>query len=221
MGDPRRLRNKIERPKRLWDKDRISHDKVLRTEYGLKKSGEIWRAQTAELKKYRREARRLLSLSPEERERDENKILTKLARLGIMKQGKLEDILGLEIKDVLERRLQTLVAKKGLARTMKQARQLITHGFIGINGKRITVPSYMVTVEEESGIGYLKSFDINAGMVSEEETEKPAEAPEEEKPEEKKEPEKKEEPKKEEAPKEEKKPEPEKKEADEKKEKAA
>ncbi len=199
MGDPRRLRNKIERPKKLWDKDRITHDKQLRTEYGLKKSGEIWMAQTAELKKYRREARRLLSLSAEERERDENKILTKLARLGIMKEGKIEDVLALEIKDVLERRLQTLVGKKGLARTMNQARQLITHGFIGINGKRVTVPSYLVTVEEEKGIGYIKSFDINAGIAAGEEepakaeAEKPAEAPKEEP-----KPEAKEEPKKEE-----------------------
>jgi len=198
MGDPRRLRNKIERPKRLWDTDRIKHDKALRTEYGLKKSGEVWRAQAAELRKYRREARRLLSLTPEEREKEEGKILTKLARLGIMKQGKIDDVLALEVKDVLERRLQTLVAKKGLGRTMKQARQLITHGFIGINGKRITVPGYMVTVEEEKGIGYIKSFDINAGIATEGE-EAPAEkagAPKEEAKEEKA-PEKKEEPKEE------------------------
>ena len=187
MGDPRRLRNKIERPKRLWDKDRIKHDKALRTEYGLKKSGEIWRSQTAELRKYRREARRLLSLTPEEREKEENKILTKLARLGIMKQGKIDDVLALEVKDVLERRLQTLVAKKGLGRTMKQARQLITHGFIGINGNRVTIPGYMVTVEEEKGIGYIKSFDINAGIATEgeEAPAEKAEAPKEEKPEEK------------------------------------
>jgi len=65
MGDPRRLRNKFERPKKLWDVDRIKHDKTLKVEYGLKNMSELWRS-TAELKKYRREARRLLSLTEEE-----------------------------------------------------------------------------------------------------------------------------------------------------------
>ena len=180
MGDPRKLRNKSERPKRLWDKDRITHDKALRTEYGLKNSGEIWMS-AAKLKKYRREARRLLSLSGEEREKDANKILTKLAKLGIMKKGILDDILSLEVKDVLERRLQTIVVRKGLARTMRQARQLITHGFVGVNGMKVSVPSYMVIVAEESGIAYLKPFDINAGIGAAEEPEEKKEEKEAEK----------------------------------------
>jgi small subunit ribosomal protein S4 len=81
MGDPRRLRNKTERPKKLWDLDRIKHDKALMTEYGLKNMRELWRA-TAVLKKYRREARRLLSLTEEERKDDAKKILPSLRALG-------------------------------------------------------------------------------------------------------------------------------------------
>lgn len=173
MGDPRKLRNKIESPKRLWDKDRITHDKKLRTEYGLKNSSEVWSA-AAELKKYRREARRLLALGGEERERDENKILTKLAKLGIMKEGKVDDVLSLEVKDILERRLQSRVVRKGLARTMKQARQLITHGFISVTGRKVTVPSYIVSSEEEKSIIYTKPIDLSAGMSKDEE-EKPEE----------------------------------------------
>lgn len=202
MGDPRKLRNKYERPKRLWDEDRIKHDKALRTEYGLKNSSEVWKAAD-ELRKYRREARRLLSLSEEEREKDANKILTKLAKLGIMKKGTVDDILSLEVKDVLERRLQTVVAKKGLARTMKQARQLITHGFVGVGGKKVSVPSYLVSVEEEKEIGYLRAFDINAGVGAAEEA-KPPEKEEEAKEEEAKPEEKPEETKAEEKPAEEK-----------------
>lgn len=187
MGDPRRLRNKFERPKRLWDESRIEHDKKLKQEYGLKNSSEVWRA-AAELKKYRREARRLLTLGGEERERVENKILTKLARLGIMKEGKIEDVLSLEVKDILERRLQTVVVRKGLARTMRQARQLITHGFISVSGCRVTVPSYIVSIEDEKSIVYTKPIDLSAGMgTSEEEaageTEKAEEAGQEKKPE--------------------------------------
>jgi len=176
MGDPRRLRNKSERPKRLWEGSRIEHDKKLRREYGLKNSGEVWRA-AAELKKYRREARRLLTLGGEERERVENKILTKLARLGIMKQGKIEDVLSLEVKEILERRLQTVVVRKGLARTMRQARQLITHGFVSVNGRKVTVPSYTVSIEDEKSIIYTKPIDLSAGMgTAEEKAEEPAKA---------------------------------------------
>ncbi len=166
MGDPRKFRNKFERPKRLWDEDRIAEDKELRTIYGLKNSSEVWKA-AAKLKRYRREARRLLSLSAEEREKDANKILTKLTRLGIMKKGgTVDDILSLTVKDVLERRLQTIVVRKGLARTMRQARQLITHGFISINGRKITIPGYIVESSEEEGISYAKPFDINAGITA-------------------------------------------------------
>jgi small subunit ribosomal protein S4 len=181
MGDPRKLRNKFERPKKLWDEERIRHDTTLKTEYGLKNSSEVWRA-SGELKKYRREARRLLSLTKEERKDDAVKILKKLARYSILKEGSvLDDVLGLEVRSVLERRLQTLVLRKGLARTMSQARQLVTHGFIGINGRKITRPGYMVTAEEEPAIMYIRAIDIS---VRPEDEEPAKEAPAEAKPEE-------------------------------------
>ena len=50
----------------------------------------------------------------------------------------------------MERRLQTVVLRKGLARTPHQARQLITHGHIAIGNNRVTIPSYTVTRDEES-----------------------------------------------------------------------
>lgn len=161
MGDPRKLRNKFDRPKKLWDVDRIKHDKTLKIEYGLKNMSELWRA-TAELKKFRREARRLLALTEEERTIGGEKILTKLARLGILKKGSdINDVLSLEVRNVLERRIQTVVTRKGLARTMKQARQLITHGFISLNGRRVNRPGVIVTESEEKSIAYTKSIDIS------------------------------------------------------------
>jgi small subunit ribosomal protein S4 len=180
MGDPRKLRNKFERPKKLWDVDRIKHDSALKTEYGLKNMSEIWRA-SGELKKYRREARRLLSLTEEERKDDAKKILRKLARFGILKDGSvIDDVLGLEVRVLLERRFQTLIMRKGLARTMSQARQLVTHGFVGINGRKITRPGYMVTTEEEAAIMYIRAIDIS--VRPDEEAEAPKEAPKEEAP---------------------------------------
>ncbi|MEM4719929.1 MAG: 30S ribosomal protein S4 [Candidatus Bilamarchaeaceae archaeon] len=167
MGDPRRLRNKFSKPKRLWDEDRIKRDTQLKKEYGLKNSSEIWKADE-ELRKYRREARRLLSLGEEERLADAKKILTKLSRLGIMKGGTIDDILSLSVRDILERRLQTIVYRKGLAKSPKQASQLITHGFISVNGRKVNVPSYLVLAKEEDTIKYTKPIDLSAGEFKEE-----------------------------------------------------
>ncbi|MFH1785988.1 MAG: 30S ribosomal protein S4 [Candidatus Micrarchaeota archaeon] len=209
MGDPRKLRNKYERPKKLWDVDRLRHDKALESEYGLKNMRELWRA-TAELKKYRREARRLLSLTEEERKDDAKKILVKLAKFGILKEGSaIDDVLSLEVRAVLERRLQTMVLRKGLAVSSAQSRQLITHGFIAIKGKIVTRPGYLVNVAEELVLSHAKPIELQAKIVEEStETEKPEEAekPKETKPKEIEKP-KEEKPKESEKPKETEKPE--------------
>lgn len=160
MGDPRHFKNKYESPKKLWDMDRVTRDTKLKKEYGLRNSREAWLG-AAELKKYRREARRLLSISEEERKTDVEKIMAKLNKFGILpKQASLDDVLSLETKDILERRLQTRVFRKGLARTLTQARQLITHGFIALNGRKVTVPSYMVTQEEDASLAYARPINI-------------------------------------------------------------
>jgi len=161
MGDPPKLRNKYERPKRMWDKDRLEEEKALKKDYGLKCMRELW-VISAELKKYRREARRLLSQTEEERKADSDKILSKLAKIGILKHGAvIEDILGLSIRDLLERRLQTIVVRKGLARTMSQSRQLITHGFISLDGRRVQTPSYLVKKDVEATLSHSRPIEIS------------------------------------------------------------
>ena len=161
MGDPPKLRNKFERPKRLWDKDRLEEDKGFKNDYGLKNMKELW-VMSGELKKYRRVARRLLSVTEEERKEDAQKILTKLYKRGVLKQGAvLEDVLTLTIRDLLERRLQTLVVRKGLARTMAQSRQLITHGFISLKNRKVKTPSYLVDAGDEAALGYAKPIDVS------------------------------------------------------------
>lgn len=175
MGDPRKLKNKYTRPKRLFDVQRLSEDKLLKKEYGLKNMRELWIAME-ELKKYRREARRLLSLSEDESKVNAAKILSKLRKLNMLKDGAdLDDVLSLMPRDLLERRIQTLVHRKGFAMTPSQARQLITHGFIMINGSVISSPNYIVNVEEERTIAYAKPIEIRvkekqAGEESKEET---------------------------------------------------
>jgi small subunit ribosomal protein S4 len=165
MGDPRKLKAVAETPRKIWDKERIKEESLLKKEYGLKNTRELWVIST-KLKKIRRTARKLLSVG-KEGEIIGQKLISKLKRLGIAKkQMTLEDILGLSVRDFLERRLQTIVLRKGLARTQKQARQLIVHGFISVNGRRVTIPSYLVTSEEEQTVTYFKPIDISVPVSS-------------------------------------------------------
>jgi small subunit ribosomal protein S4 len=156
MGDPRRLRKKYEKPFKRWDKQRIIEERKLMEAYGLKNKKELWKLQTI-LRKYRHMARKFVGMPEEEKKEKEETLLNKLIKIGLLKPGAtLDDVLGLKVEDILDRRLQTQVYKKGLARTVKQARQFIVHGHIKIGDKRIRSPGYLVTIDEENLIDWYK-----------------------------------------------------------------
>lgn len=146
----RRLKKKYETPKRPWDKARIEEEKKIMKKYGLRRKREIWRAE-AILRKYRRMARDLNAIKDEEKAKQ---LIEKLYKLGILKSkdSTLDDVLGLTVEDILERRLQTIVYRKGFANTPKQARQFIVHGHVFINDRKVVFPSYLVPREEEDKI---------------------------------------------------------------------
>lgn len=52
----------------------------------------------------------------------------------------------------LEQRLDNVIYRLGFAKTRRQARQMVSHGFITINGSRVDIPSYKVRVGEVIGI---------------------------------------------------------------------
>jgi small subunit ribosomal protein S4 len=149
----KRSRKKYEKPKRPWDKARLEKEKEILKKFGLKKKGELWRAE-AILRKYRRMARELAA----KKDREKEKILIeKLKKIGVLKEGSaLDDVLALTVEDILERRLQTIVYRKGLANSIRHARQLIVHGHVKINGRKINYPSYIVPKEEEDKIEVVK-----------------------------------------------------------------
>lgn len=154
MGDPKKTRKQFKRPLKIWDKANIEKEKNLKQGYGLKNKREIWRTETI-LRKKRQSARTMLAMPLEERIKREKDLLGSLSRLGITTQNAgLDDVLTLTVESFLERRLQTITWRKGLANTPTQARQFITHGHIAIGGQRVTAPGYMVTAEEEGKIGY-------------------------------------------------------------------
>ncbi|MDI6805868.1 MAG: 30S ribosomal protein S4 [Candidatus Bathyarchaeia archaeon] len=154
MGDPRKQRKKYATPRFPWRTDILQEELKLLGQYGLRNKHELWRHETM-LSKFRGIARSLLGKAPGEREKIEEELLTRLKRLGVLPEtAALDDVLDLTIEDILERRLQTIVFRKGLAKTIHQARQLITHGHISIGKQRVTVPGYMVMRDEENQIAY-------------------------------------------------------------------
>ncbi len=154
MGDPRKPRKKWEGPKHPWIKDRLMKEVELVGKYGLKNKRELWIAETL-ARKLRHRARNLLALPEAEREHAMRVLLERLYHMGLVeKDSTLDDILGLTAENVLERRLQTIVFKKGLAKSIYHARQLIVHGHIAIQGRRVTSPGYLVSREEEDLVEY-------------------------------------------------------------------
>lgn len=66
--------------------------------------------------------------------------------------GKMKGVHGENFMVLLESRLDNIVYRLGLARTRRQARQLVTHGHITVNGKRVDIPSYRVALGEQIGV---------------------------------------------------------------------
>lgn len=60
--------------------------------------------------------------------------------------AKHKGVTGEVLLQYLERRLETMVFRMGFAANRRQARQIISHGFITVNGGAVNVPSYLIKV---------------------------------------------------------------------------
>ena len=65
-------------------------------------------------------------------------------RLLFNKAGKMQGIHGENFLRLLESRLDNIVYRMGLSRTRRGARQIVNHGHILVNGKKVDIPSYRV-----------------------------------------------------------------------------
>jgi len=154
VGDPKRQRKSYATPRHPWRSDQLELELRLLGEYGLRNKRELWRYKTM-LSEVRGIARSLLGRSETESSRVKQEYLSKLTKIGVLSESaSIDEVLDLNIRDLLERRLQTLVYKRGLAKTLFQARQLVSHGHISIAGKIVSVPGYIVSREEEQKIKY-------------------------------------------------------------------
>ncbi|MCS6911905.1 MAG: 30S ribosomal protein S4 [Myxococcales bacterium] len=62
---------------------------------------------------------------------------------------RMRGVTGENLLMLLERRLDNIVYRLGFARDHAEARQLVRHGHIQVNGKRIDIPSYLVRVNDQ------------------------------------------------------------------------
>ena len=157
MGDPRRLRKKFKRPTTPWEKARIDDELKILGDFGLRNRTELYK-HSYQLTKFRKLARSLRAMPQDRQEKGNTELVGRLSRLGLIGlNSTTDDILSLNIEDILNRRLQTMVFKKGLARSIYQSRQFITHKHISVNGKVIASPSYLVLKEEEDNIDFFET----------------------------------------------------------------
>lgn len=170
MGDPKRIRKKYDTPSHPWIKSRIEDEKRIEKAFGTKNKKEIWKMETV-LKRFKSQAKILIALDTPQSKKETAHLFRRISQLGLA-QGDInyDTVLGLTLDDVMNRRLQSLVVKKGLARTVNQARQFIVHGHIAVDGRAITSPSYLVSVKEEAALSYAH----NSSLFAESHPERPS-----------------------------------------------
>ena len=71
-------------------------------------------------------------------------VLEKPFRNYYKKADKMRGLTGLNLMTILESRLDNVVFRLGFARTRKEARQIVDHKFVTVNGKVVNIPSYLV-----------------------------------------------------------------------------
>ena len=150
MGEPRKLRKRYSRPKVKHEGERIAAERKLVNKYGLKNKKEIWKAE-AMVKRIRSVAKGLLT-APLEEQKD---FLVSLGKRGLIQAKDVDDVLELKTENVLDRRLQTIVAGKFKLRP-KQARQAIVHGNVLVGERKVNIPSFSVNLDSEMKISYIK-----------------------------------------------------------------
>lgn len=132
----------------------------------MKNKREVWRVQLV-LSKIRSSARLLLTLpiSDIRRQIQGRSLIRKLEKYGILNESEntLNHVLSLKVQDFLERRLQTIVFKRGLARSIHHARVLILQRHISVNEQLVNIPSFLVKMKSETKITYFCKSPFGGG----------------------------------------------------------
>ena len=161
MGDPKTPRRVWKKPKNPLNYNLMMDELKTLGTFGLKTKRELWKART-NLSKLRHQARSLLALRQEIRKEKEPVLINSLSKIGLVdKNSTLDAVLNLQVTDLLSRRLQTIVQRKLYFKTPYHARQAIVHGHVMIGDRIITIPSYVVKIDEEPKIHLIPESSFN------------------------------------------------------------
>merc|ERR1712028_208943 len=153
-------------PRRAYDKERLDSELKMIGTYGLKNKREIWRNGLI-LSKVRAVARNLLTMDEKDPRRifEGQALMRRMIRYGILDEDKqrLDYVLSLSIENFMDRRLQTLVFKRALAKSIHHARVLIRQRHIRVGRQIVNVPSFMVRVESEPHLEFALNSPMGGG----------------------------------------------------------
>merc|ERR1712139_286923 len=153
-------------PRRPYEKERLDTELKLIGQYGLKNKREIWRVRLA-LAKIRSTARTLLTKDEKDPSRifEGQALMRRMIRYGILEEDKqrLDYVLALNVENFMERRLHTLVFKRGLAKSIHHARVIIRQRHIRVGRQVVNVPSFMVRLDSQKHIDHSLSSPFGGG----------------------------------------------------------
>ena len=94
-------------------------------------------------------------------------MIRRLIRIGVLDESKakLDYVLALQIEDFLERRLQTIVFKHGLAKSVHHARVLIKQRHIRVGKQIVDVPSFVVRLDSAKHVDFALTSPYGGGRA--------------------------------------------------------
>ena len=163
MGLPIKHRKKYQSHKKRWDKQTIVEERDLVDKYALKNKKEIKRAEFM-LAKFKKLAKEFNRSEETKSSTQAQNLMNNLKEKGFLPQESesLDDILNINVRDIMERRLSNIVYRLKLARTPSQARQFVVHRHVKVGGKVIDSPSYLVPLNEEATVEFRDTSSLSS-----------------------------------------------------------
>jgi len=178
MGEPKLLKKLRKHPKK--PKDNLVEEKNLNDLYYYNQKHKLSKVKYI-LQKIKNNTKSVIGrLATQKNDEysllESKKLLNKLHNYKLINketQG-LEDILMLNEKDIMSRWFQNICYSKGLAKSLKHARQMIVHGHIYLGEAKCNIPSYILSRNDEAQIRISSKYIASSEEIAKksDETEK-------------------------------------------------